>query len=67
MNKPSLDVLMKKVDSRYSLVVAAAKRARVLIESGETEERGAGKPVSVALREIKEGDIYYESTKVGIK
>ncbi len=67
MNKPSLDVLMKKVDSRYSLVVAAAKRARALTEPGEYEEKVEGKPVSVALKEIADDKIVYERTKIGIK
>ena len=67
MNKPSLDVLMNKVDSRYSLVVAAAKRARILTEPGDYEEQIQGKPVSVALREIAEEKYTYERTKIGIK
>lgn len=67
VNKPSLDVLMSKVDSRYSLVVAAAKRARVLTEPEGEEEKVVGKPVSVALTEIAEDKIKYERTKIGIK
>ena len=30
MNQPTLDELMEKVDSRYTLVVVTAKRARTL-------------------------------------
>ncbi|MFZ3170658.1 MAG: DNA-directed RNA polymerase subunit omega [Carboxydocellales bacterium] len=67
MNKPSLDVLMNKVDSRYSLVVVAAKRARALTEPGDYQEHIQGKPVSVALGEIAEDKIVYERTKIGIK
>lgn len=64
MGQPSLDVLMKRADSRYTLVVVAARRARELtdkeneglIESGE-------KPVTIALQEIAEDKIRYRSRK----
>jgi len=64
MNKPSLDILLKKVDSRYTLVVAAAKRARLLTNP---EASAASKPVSRALEEIAAGKLQYERTKSGIK
>ena len=35
MINPSLDILVKKVDSKYTLVVLAAKRARELMD-GDT-------------------------------
>jgi DNA-directed RNA polymerase subunit omega len=59
---------MKKVDSKYTLVVAAAKRARMLTE-GENKlvETKSYKPVTVALEEIARDHIGYERTKAGIK
>ena len=68
MIKPSLDVLMTKVDSKYTLVVLAAKRARTLLEEepGALEGR-AKKQVTVALEEIASDRITYERTKHGIK
>ncbi|MDN5293557.1 MAG: DNA-directed polymerase subunit omega [Eubacteriales bacterium] len=68
MRQPSLDILLKKVDSKYTLVVAAAKRARALTE-GEKKlvDTDATKPVTVALEEIAAGKIKYERTKSGIK
>jgi len=65
---PSVDQLMKRVDSKYTLVVAAAKRAREITE-GKTarQEDGARKAVSLALEEIASGRIKYERTKTGIK
>ncbi|CEO89403.1 DNA-directed RNA polymerase subunit omega [Syntrophaceticus schinkii] len=33
MKQPSFDLLLDKVESKYELVVAAAKRARVLTEN----------------------------------
>lgn len=51
---PSIDELMKKVDSKYSLVVAASRRARQLREGGRTELKDpkSYKHVGIALEEI---------------
>ena len=52
---PSTKELMAKVDSRYTLVVAVAKRARQLIEGSEPKvESKSLKPVSIATQEIVE-------------
>lgn len=68
LNQPSLDELMKKVDSRYTLVVIAAKRARMLTERGGSKTNGsAQKPVTEALYEIANDKIKYIRTKSGIK
>ncbi|WP_092483205.1 DNA-directed RNA polymerase subunit omega [Desulfoscipio geothermicus] len=72
MNKPSLDELMDRVDSRYTLVVVSAKRARRLTEVAlhqDSEEKPGtvGKPVSAALYEVVQGKIKYRRTKQGIK
>ncbi len=66
MNQPSLDELMKKVDSRYTLVVMAAKRARKLTEAGEGELNG-NKPVTRALQEIASGRVKFRHTREGRK
>lgn len=68
MINPPLDELVKRVDSRYTLVVATAKRARQLLEIAHPESEGkARKPVSVALEEIRNGTLRYERPKGGIK
>lgn len=60
MLNPSIDVLLQHVDSKYSLVVGAAKRAR---ELGKEEELPlikrvkSHKPVGIALEEIHAGKI----------
>ncbi len=68
MKQPSIDELLNRVDSKYTLVVAAAKRARTITEENPT---GTGnkwqKPVTQALVEIAEGKIKYERTRAGIK
>lgn len=65
---PSIDRLITKVDSKYTLVIAAAKRARQLNENyPRLVETNLTKDVSVALEEIAMGKIGYERTKSGIK
>lgn len=65
---PSINSLMEKVDSRYTLVVAAAKRARQLAEGAPKLTRcSSEKPVTVAINEISENKIVYVRTKSGIK
>lgn len=68
MIQPSLDVLVRKVDSKYTLVVAAAKRAREIMDGDPPMvEIRSNKPVTVALQEIAHGKLSYERTKAGIK
>jgi len=68
MSQPSLDELMKKVDSRYTLVVVAAKRARTLTERASTKDDDAvSKPVTTALMEIAENKVVYKRPRIGVK
>lgn len=68
MSRTTLDELMEKVDSRYTLVVVAAKRARVLTERGSAESNNAfDKPVTMALKEIAENKIRWKRAGGGIK
>ena len=46
------------VQSRYSIVIAAAKRARQIIGGAESDLPTAGKkPLSVAVEELYDGDV----------
>ena len=68
MSQPSLDELMKKVDSRYTLVVVAAKRARTLTDRASTKvDDAVSKPVTTALMEIAENKVVYKRTRIGVK
>lgn len=60
---PSLDDLMKKVDSPYSLVILAARRARQLNLGGTEllEEYRSKKAVSRSLEEIDQEKIKYRA------
>lgn len=68
MINPSIDYLVTLVDSKYTLVVLAAKRGRELLNDNSSEIKcPSNKPVSIALYEIAQGKITYERTKLGIK
>jgi DNA-directed RNA polymerase subunit omega len=73
---PPIDDLLKSVDSKYSLVIFAAKRARQInayySQLGEglleyvgplVETHVQEKPLSVAMREINEGLLTAEPTE----
>ena len=61
MVNPSTDALMTKIDSRYSLVVLAAKRARQILVGLpiRTQQGLSVKDVTNALEEILEGKVTY--------
>ena len=60
INKPAIGELCEKVDSRYTLVVEAAKRARELVGGAEPLVDGKErKPVSIAVDEINRGLLTY--------
>ncbi|MGG1514729.1 DNA-directed RNA polymerase subunit omega [Paenibacillus oryzisoli] len=59
---PSIDKLLDIVDSKYSLVVAASKRARSLRDGAKSDLKGhkAHKQVGFALEELYGRYIGYE-------
>ena len=60
MTKPGISTLSKCVDSRYTLVTMAAKRARMIGETGKgLVECDSTKPVSIAVNEIAAGKVGY--------
>ncbi len=66
--KPTLESLMEKVDSKYTLVTLAAKRARQLTDGdAPMVDTDTEKVVSIAMEEVDEGKITYKAQKSGIK
>ena len=69
MVDPSIDYLTEKVDSKYTLAMLAAKRARELTVPGQNlPEKEVSmalkeKEVSMALKEIANDTITYERNK----
>lgn len=64
MIKPSLDQLMEKVDSKYSLVIISARRGRDL-QDGKPKlvDSKSNKPVTIALEELAMNKLYFERGK----
>ncbi|GFN24030.1 DNA-directed RNA polymerase subunit omega [Thermanaeromonas sp. C210] len=61
MNRPSIDELLRQINSKYALAVLAAKRARMLTqEKLENLYPKGTKAVTVALQEIAEGKLKME-------
>ena len=60
MISPDIKDLMRNMDSRYTLVVTVAKRARQLTGGAEPLTRfQSDKPVTLAIHEIAEGKVDY--------
>jgi DNA-directed RNA polymerase omega subunit len=61
---PSINKLQEKTDSRYSLVVLTAKRARDIIDGKPvlTEEE-CERPISQAAKEVSMDLVTYRSTE----
>ncbi|MGI5822949.1 MAG: DNA-directed RNA polymerase subunit omega [Dethiobacteria bacterium] len=65
---PSIDQMLEKVDSRYSLVIMTAKRARNYRETRiDKEDSGNINEVTAALEDIAADRITFERIKNGIK
>ena len=81
MIDPKMDELLKRVESRYTLVILSAKRAREINSYYSQLGEGRGefvpplveggintKPLAIALREIAEGKVAFERLEApGIK
>ena len=76
MIEPTIDTLLEKVDSKYTLVILAARRAREINSYYSQLGEGRGefipplvetgglrnKPLSIAMEEIAEDKVAYERT-----
>lgn len=73
---PPIDELLKKVSSKYALVIFAAKRARQINSYYQEQDEGVfefvgplvtpepgEKPLSLSLREIEEGLLDHEEAR----
>ncbi len=61
---PSINTIRTKADSRYTLVILAAKRARDIIDGmPKLTEKDVDKPVSIAANEIAEDLITYREAE----
>lgn len=72
--EPEIDQLLEKVDSKYTLCIVAAKRARQIndmihgvrdqalltMQAPQIAQITSTKPLTLALEEIANGDVSYE-------
>jgi DNA-directed RNA polymerase subunit omega len=79
--EPEIDKLLETVDSKYTLCIVAAKRARqinemvhgvrdaALLTMGPSQIANltSTKPLSLALDEVADGDVSYERTAESFK
>jgi DNA-directed RNA polymerase subunit omega len=79
--KPEIDLLLSKVDSKYTLCIVSARRARQIndmvhgvrdqaaltLAPSQIASLTSTKPLTLALEEIAAGDVSYERVKDGIK
>jgi DNA-directed RNA polymerase subunit omega len=80
MIEPTIDSLLERVDSKYTLVVLAARRAREINSYYSQLGEGRGefvpplvesgglrnKPLSIALEEIAEDKVTFERTDTAV-
>jgi DNA-directed RNA polymerase subunit omega len=78
---PEIDTLLGKVDSKYTLCIVSARRARQIndmihgvrdqalltMPTSEIARLTSTKPLSLSMEEIASGDVGYERTKDGYK
>ena len=79
--KPEIDLLLSKVDSKYTLCIVSARRARqindmvhgmrdqalLVMDHSQIGQLTSTKPLTLALDEIAEGDVSYERVKESFK
>lgn len=80
MIEPTIDQLLERVDSKYTLVVLAARRAREINSYYSQLGEGRGefvpplvesgglrnKPLSIALEEVAEDKVTFERTDTAV-
>ncbi len=55
---PPMSELLKKIDSRYLLVNVVSRRARqISIEADKRHEKLTEKPVTLAIKEVANGEL----------
>jgi DNA-directed RNA polymerase subunit omega len=60
MARITVEDCMDKVENRFELVHLAAKRAKQLVKGARPLVRSSNRDVVTALREIAEGEVYFE-------
>ncbi len=67
MTKLNEDKEAQKVTSRYSIIIATARRARQLVDDRDEETMAGRKPITVAIDELYQGKMKIREQKTGNK
>lgn len=63
MTKLNEDPEAQKVTSRYSIIIAAARRARQLVDNNDEEALAGKKPITIAVDELFTGKMKISEPK----
>jgi len=63
MNKLNEDPEAQKVTSRYSIIIAAARRARQLVDNQDEAALNGQKPITIAVNELYQGKMKIREQK----
>lgn len=65
MLNPSFNNFLQNGESKYTLVMVAAKRARQIIDGSKPlVETSSNKPVTIALEELVEGKLEFDKPTI---
>lgn len=67
MTKLNEDPEAQEVTSRYSIIIAAARRARQLVDENDEATMAGRKPITVAIDELYQGKMKIREQKIGMK
>ena len=68
LTEPSINELLKKADSRYTLVIETAKRARQIAQGEEPlVDCPSDNPVTIAAYEIAQDKVTYTNAEEEVK
>ncbi len=63
MARVTVEDCLKQVESRFELVILAAKRAKMMMKGAKPLVETDNRPIVNALREIAEGKVRFVSSK----
>jgi len=63
MARITVEDCLRKVGSRFELVILAARRAKMLMKGAKPMVESTNRPIVVALREVASGKVKFEDGK----
>jgi DNA-directed RNA polymerase subunit omega len=63
MARITVEDCLKKVESRFALVILAARRAKMIMKGAKPLVETDNRPIVAALREVAAGEVKFVDTK----